>query len=103
MLKTGYNYSILVTHMHMHTRTDTHTPIHTNTQLMDNLELYVGGITFEMQRYKDTYACEVKMNEEFHRFVSNYRRAYEGPNTASHQLQRELTFHTCKAFGISLS
>ena len=36
-------------------------------------------------RYNEEYAEEIKLNEEFDRFVANFQQAYEGPNTARAQ------------------
>ena len=36
--------------------------------------------------YNKYYSAELDLNEGFHRFVSNYRLAYQGPNTAHAQV-----------------
>ena len=44
-----------------------------------------GYETLTKQLYKDTYAAEIEINEAFNNFVSNFRVAYQGPNTAMAQ------------------
>ena len=36
--------------------------------------------------YNKYYSDEVKLNDTFNRFASNYRLAYQGPNTAHAQI-----------------
>ena len=36
------------------------------------------------------YEEEIKLNSEFHVFVSNYRLGYQGPNTAQDQIGSKL-------------
>lgn len=44
------------------------------------------GATEAQEEYSATYSAEIHLNEAFHAFVSNYRCAYEGPNTAAAQI-----------------
>lgn len=46
------------------------------------------------ERFNEEYESEMKMNEEFHRFVANYQLAYQGPNTAHAQIGAK--YSTCK-------
>lgn len=39
-----------------------------------------------VERYKAEYREEMRLNEDFNRFVANFRLAYEGPNTARDQI-----------------
>ena len=45
-----------------------------------------GHVTTARENYNTTYAMEQELNETFNTFVKNYRRAYEGPNTAQAQI-----------------
>lgn len=48
----------------------------------------MGGtaITEAQEEYNDVYSAEIHLNELFHTFVSNYRCAYQGQNTARSQI-----------------
>jgi len=43
-------------------------------------------VTAARKAYNKRYKAEIELNETFHRFVSNYRLAYQGPNTAPAQV-----------------
>ena len=45
-----------------------------------------GHVTLSKKLYNDTYAAEVELNEAFNTFVSNFKVAYQGPNTAHAQI-----------------
>ena len=38
------------------------------------------------KKYNDTYATETELNEMFNTFVTNFKRAYQGPNNAFAQI-----------------
>ena len=38
------------------------------------------------ERFSVEYSEEKKLNEEFHRFVDNFKLAYQGPNNAHAQI-----------------
>ena len=38
------------------------------------------------EQYNKEYEDEIRLNEEFNRFVANFQLAYEGPNTAHAQI-----------------
>ena len=44
-----------------------------------------GAVTTTRKLYEADYCDEIRLNENFKRFVANYRLAYEGPNTVSAQ------------------
>ena len=44
------------------------------------------AVTPVCKKYEKDYHDEKKLNEDFNRFVANYRMVYEGPNTASAQI-----------------
>lgn len=46
----------------------------------------VGCETLTKKLYKDTYAEEIELNETFNAFVTNFKLAYQGPNTALAQI-----------------
>ena len=46
----------------------------------------VGYETLTKKLYKDTYAEEIELNETFNAFVTNFKLAYQGPNTAQAQI-----------------
>lgn len=46
----------------------------------------VGFETLTKKLYKDTYAEEMELNETFNAFVTNFKLAYQGPNTAQAQI-----------------
>ena len=50
-----------------------------------------GYETFTKQMYKKTYATEVKLNKKFNYFVTNFKLAYQGPNTALAQVGASFT------------
>ena len=45
-----------------------------------------GTVMPARKQYEEDYRDEIMLNEDFHRFVTNYRIVYEGPNTASAQI-----------------
>ena len=46
----------------------------------------VGYETLTKKMYKDTYTAEIELNETFNVFVTNFKLAYQGPNTAQAQI-----------------
>lgn len=50
-----------------------------------------GYETLTKKLYKDTYATEIELNETFNVFVSNFKLAYQGPNTAQAQIGSKYT------------
>ena len=49
-------------------------------------DIALDAITDAQTEYNTTYAAELQLNETFHTFVSNFRRAYQGPNNAASQI-----------------
>lgn len=50
------------------------------------------GFTSQAKRdYSSTFAAEMELNEQFNTFVTNYQRAYQGPNTARAQIGSKYT------------
>ena len=56
-----------------------------------NLELQA-SFSKERAEYVRIHETEERCNLEFNEFIRNYRRAYQGLNTTSHQLDRSLGF-----------
>ena len=45
-----------------------------------------GIVSAAREAYNKYYSAEVELNDTFNRFASNYRLAYQGPNTAHAQI-----------------
>ena len=45
-----------------------------------------GIVSAAREAYKEKYSAEIDLNNEFNKFTSNYRLAYQGPNTARAQI-----------------
>ena len=43
-------------------------------------------ITVAREKYNRLYEKEIQLNKKFHKFVQNYKAAYEGRNTRRHQI-----------------
>ena len=52
-----------------------------------------GYETLTKRMYNNTYAAEIELNEAFKIFVTNFKLAYQGPNTAFAQIGSAFT--TC--------
>ena len=64
-------------------------PLDVSHSVIDNFELNTSGwvgCSPAREAYQAYYSAEIKLNETFNSFVSNYRRGYQGPNTARAQI-----------------
>ena len=43
-------------------------------------------VTASRKTYQEQYSAEIELNETFNKFASNFRLAYQGPNTARAQI-----------------
>ena len=59
-------------------------------QLLENFDAKTmhskGAPVPARENYEAAYSEEMKLNEEFHKFVANFQLAYQGPNTARDQI-----------------
>ena len=60
------------------------------------LSAWSAHLSQDKEAYLDSYAVEINLNDTFNTFVSNFQLAYQGPNTARHQIGAK--FNTSKSF-----
>ena len=67
----------------------------THQQMLDAFDAKTkhstGAVVPAIVAYMAEYSEEMKLNEEFNRFVANFQLAYQGPNTAHAQIGAKYT------------